>query len=1137
MDGITQRHAMDWVLDTIASAGSSLKNTGDPMLHIINRGPAEQYAVLFNYKSIQVYDLIKRAKINVYNQSGGIEADFDYLSGFKTSAHDASIVDLHTPEDLSNNQGSTAESPTSGAPDTTKSWKSTSTITSGVGAITPSYQGTVSFGTGPYVGKQAGQRIRVAQSGTAAGNALLYYRFVATDEGGTAAPWNKFPTAGKWRRWTVIVRQETSGTVMATHVQPTIYNADSGQHHCAKFNFTGSILSTTAASTTGNVTATCEDIGNSFYKITIAHQSTKAEESQQCRVGFLFDVDAGYVTKDLLVTSVVLEDGEGVDAVGRYHKIQDQVRPITIQDYTLFTNTYRVTALSGTTSPAKSPAEEFYIWVKQSGNGAKYKVSLKAGNAKCKVGSAVYMAASSTAPNAAGGSSAFGPEECIGSSPGDWASMTPQNCECGGSNALQDYTKGVYVGPSGSPNTGALRIPIPNTDDVALDLAKKNDVSGYAYNSGNRLGDGSGGLTVNANGIGNHGLEYFLTQANALKPFDATTITWPNNGTNVVEVVGSMIRVASATAMDEVTVWDSFGGAGLRSIRNSVENINELPRYGPLKDGYRIRVKGNTESQTDDYFMKFTANQSGAFGNGVWSEGTDYSVPTTFDATTMPHQLIRKQDDALGTVTGTAYSIYFEYGPLKRVDTGASWDTRNVGNEELTPKPSFVGKAIKDIFLWQGRLGFLTDSTVVLSEYNVLFNFWRTTATQSVADDRIDLIPDRTHGHPFSHAVPIGNTLLLLDSQNATAIVAGNAGVRADAVRYKRFFAMESANTPRPVVLERSAFLASNIGFNSDVREIFLSEDGDSAYSLFPSEHAPNYIQGNLLQMAASSTSGIVAMLPKTNQRYVYILKLSGQVGQRTQEALWRYDVGANATVKGIGFINEELYMLVKRQYSIDIEKMKIISRLLDPSATWHCRLDRRVNDDTPRFSKLLSGSDTQITLPFKLDDNQTPVVCHRTTGEVYSVSSIAVVSGVSRLTVAATDLTSTPLWVGLAFNWRYVFTPPLITMASGRGSAAQTAAKTATNGVWITYENTHKFTVAPSSNGVAAGPSTFQAPSSFSDLIATSQPYLDSGTFFCGVRSSPEALSLELTGNDHRPMQITKAEFSTSAEQTGPKV
>ena len=169
-------------------------------------------------------------------------------------------------------------------------------------------------------------------------------------------------------------------------------------------------------------------------------------------------------------------------------------------------------------------------------------------------------------------------------------------------------------------------------------------------------------------------------------------------------------------------------------MSTEVKDVSELPEQ--CKHGYVVKV-ANSEADEDDYYVKFFGAEKadGSFldGYGVWEECNKPGRKIEFDSGTMPIQLVRRVDDASGTITGTAYGLYFTVEQV-------SWDQSTVGEDPTTnPEPSFVGNTINQLVFFRNRLVFLSDENVIMSRPGDFFNFWSKTATTFTPTDVIDL--------------------------------------------------------------------------------------------------------------------------------------------------------------------------------------------------------------------------------------------------------------------------------------------------------------------------------------------------------------------------------------------------------------
>ena len=69
----------------------------------------------------------------------------------------------------------------------------------------------------------------------------------------------------------------------------------------------------------------------------------------------------------------------------------------------------------------------------------------------------------------------------------------------------------------------------------------------------------------------------------------------------------------------------------------------------------------------------------------------------------------------------------------------AVWENRLVGSEISNAPPSFVGKTISEGFVYNNRLGFLSNENIILSQSGEFTNFYFTSARTIIDSDPIDL--------------------------------------------------------------------------------------------------------------------------------------------------------------------------------------------------------------------------------------------------------------------------------------------------------------------------------------------------------------------------------------------------------------
>ena len=104
---------------------------------------------------------------------------------------------------------------------------------------------------------------------------------------------------------------------------------------------------------------------------------------------------------------------------------------------------------------------------------------------------------------------------------------------------------------------------------------------------------------------------------------------------------GSTIEIKKDDDSDfDITTSDGLGDSGMKSVKDSVDLFTDLPLY--CRDGRIVKVSGDVETNSDDYYVKFSAKSpsSEPFGEGSWTETIGHGLEYKLDASTMPLSLI-----------------------------------------------------------------------------------------------------------------------------------------------------------------------------------------------------------------------------------------------------------------------------------------------------------------------------------------------------------------------------------------------------------------------------------------------------------------------------------------------------------------
>ena len=182
-----------------------------------------------------------------------------------------------------------------------------------------------------------------------------------------------------------------------------------------------------------------------------------------------------------------------------------------------------------------------------------------------------------------------------------------------------------------------------------------------------------------------------------------------------------------------------------------------------LASWVNLLVRNSAESDADDYYVKFVSSAGDIPGQGAWEETHKPGITTDFNPSTMPVAMIRQ---ANGDFTVNTLA------PTDGEDA-LTWASREVGDLDNNPDPSFVGKSIKGMFFFMNRLGFLTSDAVVLSQPGDYFNFFVGSAIAVSDADPIDMTVSSTRPATLKAAIGTPKGLMLF-AENSQFLLASD---------------------------------------------------------------------------------------------------------------------------------------------------------------------------------------------------------------------------------------------------------------------------------------------------------------------------------------------------------------------------
>ena len=577
---------------------------------------------------------------------------------------------------------------------------------------------------------------------------------------------------------------------------------------------------------------------------------------------------------------------------------------------------------------------------------------------------------------------------------------------------------------------------------------------------------------------------------------------------------------------------DNRTGEDTKAIKEVVDDMSDLPTIA--EHGFIVRVQGSKATQLDDYFVKFNTVAGSGFGDGTWKETVAPGIEYKFNATTMPHVLVRNVASN-GTVT-------FEFKKH-------TWGERLAGDATTAPEPSFVDSYIQNINLFRNRLVLLADENVILSAAAAFERFWPETVQTVVDSDPVDLSTGGTSINFLVSAVAFANTLLLFSRHGQFRLDAGiNVGssLTPKTASITAMTTFDMADTVDPVAVGRNLYFPIPKGDNfSGVREFFLPDSSGSVpLSEDITASIPRYLPSNICSFIASVSEEALVLISKDQPKRIYLYKFFYEDDTKLQSAwsYWEVNVNDNAKrILGAGMVDSDLYAVVEYSDGVYLEHIVIRPENVDAGTEIEILLDRKTTESETGVSTTLInpgalGVQTTITLPYPIAAGAQMVVVGRYEAGNTILRHGQVIEPISQTSNSITvlgDLKTqvdgkTPrFFIGERYEMTYEFSTPYIKEEPPGGGVAIAAGPKLQMRTWtVLFDESSAFElkVTPASrdtntypyNGIVVG----QSPPLIGD------PSVLTGSFRVPVMASNIDTKIVISSTSPLPCRFQSAEW-----------
>lgn len=719
------------------------------------------------------------------------------------------------------------------------------------------------------------------------------------------------------------------------------------------------------------------------------------------------------------------------------HTAASDLQTLTVNDYTFISNRTQTVAYDSTVL-SEVPKPEGLVEVKVVAHDRKYKVDIRDVN-----GNIIRELSETTEEPATSSANPIGADDVLdafvtqietaGTSIETIASLANHEANATRVSVEGDYT----VTPTTTTGTG-LELAVNVDSEGAVSITVTNGGKDYTVTQT---------ITIADSDIGNSGAPDVTFDVASLSVYGYTF---------VAAKVGNTVHIKSVDPANNANDGFAFSlesnDAGILNVfTDSVNNVERLPYQ--CKHGYKVKVVNSTTDE-DDYYAIFEG-QSDNDGAGVWQETVGWNrnvdantgafanytgITRKLDPDTMPHVLICT---ALNTFTVAAAD-----GATPNADVAMSYATRDIGDKNTNPDPSFVGSKVNQMLLFRNRLVFLSNENVVMTTSGGLkpVNFYSTSALTALATDPIDLSAASKQPAILWDGLEVNNGFLLFAENQQYLMTTDSDLLTQETTKLNAIGYYPYSKSCVPFSLGTTVGFVDNTGSNFRMFEMSnITRDGEPTV-IEQSKPVSRLTPGNITKIADSRESSMVLFsTDDTGAKDIVWGYRYFQDGPERQLSSWfKWQLSGDVLYHCV--MRDRYYVVIRydnanKLIELDLQDTADTAVLNINDNSFQIHLDNRVTIPANTIS-YASGVST-----FTMPQNDSTNVLDPDYKDIYayviddgdnqgSYQKVTVSSNTCTLTG---DWSSDPLEIGYNFSTNVTIPQFYITQAEGRNIRANT--------------------------------------------------------------------------------------------------
>ena len=556
------------------------------------------------------------------------------------------------------------------------------------------------------------------------------------------------------------------------------------------------------------------------------------------------------------------------------------------------------------------------------------------------------------------------------------------------------------------------------------------------------------------------------------------------------------------------------------------------------------------------------------------------------DNFTNPFPSFVSEEGAFVSLAGSVYTCIKAHTSTALLSPSSATDYwRAITPEQVNVKEWDVGvyydaekpKTINDVFFFKNRLGFVTDTSVIFSEADNYFNFFRTTTQQLLDSAPIDVGLSHTKVAILQHAIPFQEKLMLFSKQSQF-VLRGADILSPKTVAISPVTEYDISDSVEPVALGNYIYFTFKRNDFEGMYEYFVDNNTEVFDAEEVTQQVPKYIPNNVRKIAGSQQENTICVGVDSDLKTLYVYKYFWSNKEKVQSAWMKFTFDRD--VVGFDFIDSKLYMITKDTEGLHLEFLTLEDGLKDEGLAYPLLLDSRVDGtevtvaayDTSTKKTRISNIPynvslgTDIEIYTKIGTLRAITMVNDTTvdvtgalasyvsngGTIYKCetthtapsSFVAVDTSVTPNVTywsVSTDVTSAPTWssgnfynndkyfvIGKPYNMTYRFSDQSLKQPTERGgrSASDYTYQTIRNGS-INYADTGHFVVEVTPEYRDTYKYVFNPDITGANLLLNEFVPQD-GHFRFAVQGQPDKVTIEVKSDSALPCKLLAAEFES---------